>query len=187
MIDASFKWSAQLITLHNERCGAAPSTSATLCTASFKFSLTVHSSSLQFKYDGRSSIQFTVQFSSVYSLQFKYGGCSNMQFTFHFSSFHISHYRQTRCQGEHDSQGVESHSVLLAPCHAVPHNTVSIPHHVVPSHTTLCSYHSMPYHATLHSYVYHITPCHDTQSCVHVQSTHTCLKLSNSKLGATTT
>jgi hypothetical protein len=44
MIDASSKWSAQLITLHNELCGAAPSTSAILCTASFKFSWTVHSS-----------------------------------------------------------------------------------------------------------------------------------------------
>ena len=56
------------------------------CSMIDEFSLTVHSSSLQFKHDGRSSIQFTVQFSSVYSLQFKYGGCSSMQFTVQFSS-----------------------------------------------------------------------------------------------------
>jgi hypothetical protein len=99
MIDASSKWSAQLITLHNELCGAAPSTSATLCTVSFKFSLTIHSSSLQFKYDGRSSIQFTVHFSLVYSLQFKDGGCSSMQFRVQFSSIHSSQYRQTRSYG----------------------------------------------------------------------------------------
>ena len=101
MIDASSKWSAQLITLHNELCGAAPSTSATLCTASFKFSLTTHSSSLQFKYDGRSSIQFIVQFSLVYSLQFEDGGCSSMQFTVtvQFISIHNLQYRQTRSYG----------------------------------------------------------------------------------------
>jgi hypothetical protein len=66
------------------------------CSMIDEFSLTVHSSSLQFKYDGRSSIQFTVQFSSVYSLQFKYGGCSSMQFTVQFSSVHSSQYKQTR-------------------------------------------------------------------------------------------
>ena len=64
IIGASSKWSAHLITL----CGVAPSTSATLCTASFKFSLTVHSSSLQFKYDVRSSIQFTVQFNLQFAV-----------------------------------------------------------------------------------------------------------------------
>ena len=100
MIDASSKWSAQLIKLHDELCGtgAAPSTIATLCTARFKFSLTVHSSSLQFKYDERSSIQFTVQFSLVYSLQFKDGGCSSMQFTVYSSQF-TAEYRQTRSYG----------------------------------------------------------------------------------------
>jgi len=56
------------------------------CSMIDEFSLTVHSSSLQFKYDGRSSIQFTVQFSSVYSLQFKYGECSSMQFKVQFNS-----------------------------------------------------------------------------------------------------
>ena len=66
------------------------------CSMIDEFSLTVHIASLQFKYDGRSSIQDTVQLSSVYSLKFKYGGCSSMQFTVQFSSIHSSQYRQTR-------------------------------------------------------------------------------------------